>query len=75
MCNNWNRRNLLVALNLMLKASAQKNVMDPWPAPYQNSNEYGCFGYNQKTSGSIFLQTSVIHTVSTQCYTKGRLLK
>jgi len=39
MCSNWNRRNLLVVLNLMSKASAQKNVMDPWPAPYQNRNE------------------------------------
>ena len=46
-----------------------------WPAPYQNSNEYWCFAYNQKTSGSNFFQTSVICTVSTQCYTKGLLLK
>ena len=49
----------------------QKNVMDPWPAPYQNSNYYWCSAYAQKTSGSNFLQTSVIFTVSTQCYTKG----
>jgi len=37
----------------------QKNVTDPWPAPYQNSNNYWCFAYDQKTSGSNFLQTSV----------------
>jgi len=50
----------------------QKNVIDPWPAPYQNSNDYWCFADDQKTSGSNFLQTSVVFTVSTQCYTKGR---
>jgi hypothetical protein len=48
----------------------QKNVMDPWPAPYQNSNDYWCFTYDQKTSGN-FQQTWVIFTVSTQYYTKG----
>jgi hypothetical protein len=29
------------------------------------------FTYDQKRSGRIFLQTSVIFTVSTHCYTKG----
>ena len=75
MCNNWNSRNFLIALNLMSKASAQKNIMDPWSAPYQNSNEYWCFAYNQKTSGSNFLQTSALCTFLTKCYTKGPLLK
>ena len=46
----------------------QKNVMDPWPAPYQYSNDYCCFTSDQKTSGSKF---PVIFTLSTQCYTKG----
>jgi len=49
----------------------QKNVTDPWPAPYQNGNDYWCFAYDQKTSGRNFLQTSVIFTVSTHYYTKG----
>jgi len=49
----------------------QMNGMDHWPAPYQSSNDYWCFAYDQKTSGSNFLQTSVIFTVSTHCYTKG----
>jgi hypothetical protein len=49
----------------------QKNVKDPWPAPYQNSNYYWRFTYYQKTSGSNFLQTSVIFTVPTECYSKG----
>ena len=48
----------------------QKNVVDPWPAPYQNSNDYWCSAYTQKTSGSNFLQTSVIFSVWTQRYTK-----
>ena len=25
----------------------QKNVMDPWPAPYQSSNDYQYFTYDQ----------------------------
>jgi hypothetical protein len=45
--------------------------MDLWPAPYKNGNSYWCFIYDQKISGRIFLQTSVIFTVSTQCYMKG----
>jgi len=48
---------------------SQKNIREP--APHKNSNDYWCFIYDQKTSGSNFLQTSVILTVSTQCYTKG----
>jgi hypothetical protein len=44
----------------------QKNVMDPWPAPYQNSNDYWCSAYGQKTSRSNFIQTSGIFAVSTQ---------
>ena len=39
--------------------------MEPWPAPYQNSNDNWCFTYDQKTSGSNFLQTSILFTVST----------
>jgi hypothetical protein len=45
--------------------------MDPWPAPNQNSNGYLRFTYDQRRSGKIILQTSVIFTISTQCYTKG----
>jgi hypothetical protein len=44
--------------------------MDPWSAPYQNSNDYWCLTYDQR-SGTNFLQTSVNFTISTQCYTKG----
>jgi hypothetical protein len=46
----------------------QKNFMDPWTAPCQNSNYYWCFTSDQKRWGSNFLQTLVIFTVSTQCY-------
>ena len=49
----------------------QKNVMDLWPALLQNSNDYWYFTYDQKTSGSNFIQTSVLFTVSTQGYMKG----
>jgi len=74
-CNNWNRRNLLIASIWCQKPLhpyiPQKNVMDPWPAPYQNNNDYWCFNYDQKTSGSNVLHTSVISNVSTQCYTRG----
>jgi hypothetical protein len=48
----------------------QKCVMDPWAALYQKSNDQWCLTYDQKRSGRNFLQTSVISTVSTQCYTK-----
>jgi hypothetical protein len=45
--------------------------MDPWPAPCPKSNDYWCFTCDQKRSGQIILQTSVIFTISTQCNTKG----
>jgi hypothetical protein len=45
--------------------------MDLWPALLQNSNDYWYFTYDQKTSGSNFIQTSVLFTVSTQGYMKG----
>jgi hypothetical protein len=48
-----------------------KNVMDPWQAPYPNSNDYWCSTCDQKRSGRNFHQTSVNFTVSTHCYTKG----
>jgi len=34
--------------------------MDPWQAPYQNSNDYRCFTYGQKCSSSNFLPTSLL---------------
>jgi hypothetical protein len=75
MCNNWNRRNLLVTLNLMSKASTSTYTTEEChgslASTIPNSNDYWCFTYDQKTSGSNFLQTSVFFTVSTQCYTKG----
>jgi len=37
----------------------KKTVMYPWPAPYQNSNDYRYFTYDQKRSGRNFRQTSV----------------
>jgi hypothetical protein len=41
---NWDARNLLITLKLqsvsLHRCTKQKNVMDPWPAPYQNSNVY-----------------------------------
>ena len=49
----------------------KKTVMDPWPAPYQNSNDYQCFTYDQKRSGRNFLHASVNFTVSILCYTNG----
>jgi hypothetical protein len=48
-----------------------QEVTDPWPTQYQNTNDYWCFADDQKTSGSNFLQTSVVFTVSTQRYSKG----
>jgi hypothetical protein len=49
----------------------KKTVMDPWPAPYQNSHDYWCCTYDGKISGRNFHQTSVNLTVSTWCYTNG----
>ena len=49
----------------------KKMVMDLWPAPYQNSNNYWCFTHDQKRSGTNFQQTSVNCTLSTHCYTNG----
>ena len=75
MCNNWDRRIFLVDLNLqsndLHQCRTQKIVMDPWQAPYQNSKSYWCFTYGQKRSDCNFVLTSVIFTISTQCYTKG----
>ena len=48
-----------------------QKYVSPWPAPYHNSNDYLCFTYDQKTSGSNYHQTRVILPVSILCYTKG----
>jgi len=41
-----------------------------WIAPYEDSNDYGSFTYDQKRYGRNFLPTSVTFIVSTQCYPK-----
>ena len=74
-CNNWVRRKMLVAINLWSNISAfmwntEEYIMDPWPALYQNNNDYWCFTYDQKRSCRNFLQTLAIFTVSTACGTK-----
>jgi len=50
----------------------KKTVIDPGPAPYQNSNDYRYFTYDQKRSGTNLHQTSVINTVQHQWILQGR---
>ena len=75
--NNMDWRSVLVALNLLQMAphpgAAQKKVVGPLPAPCQNGKDYSCFTYDQKRSGRNYLQTSVIFTIWTQCYTQRTL--
>lgn len=45
---------LLTALNLksneFSSLRSMQEVMGPWPAPFKNSNDYGCCTYDQKRS-------------------------
>jgi len=74
MCSNWTRNCWSPSIwsqMFLHQCITLKNVMNHWPAPDHNSNDYWHFTYDQKKSGRNFLQTSVILTVSRQRYTKG----
>lgn len=53
--------------------SGQKSVEDPCRAPSQNDKDYRCFTYDLKRSAINFLQTPIILTISTHCYTPRTL--
>ena len=65
------RRSLLVTLNLTSNVSASMHNTEKCHESLANSNDYWHFTYDQKRSGRNFLQTSLILTVSTQCYNTG----
>ena len=66
--------NFPVASNLKSKGShlmfSRKKVMSPWKTPCQNHKDYWCLKHKQEVSGNKYIQTSVIYTILTQCYTR-----
>jgi len=44
----------------------QKNIIEPWPAPRTNSNDYCCFNYDHKSlAETVFKQIVMITVVLT----------
>ena len=70
MCKTQDRRKLLLALLSQISLHTQKNIMEHWPAPCSNSNDYCCFTYGHKIWQELF-QTSIILPIWTQGYNKG----
>jgi len=69
MCGNWTRRNFCWSPSIWSQMFLHwcitlKRVINPWPAPDHNRNDYWHFTYDQKRSDRNLFQTPVILTVS-----------